>query len=153
MGVGAESQRPTFHGVAGANVSRRGTHLGGVFAADGRRPSSRSRHRFAVRPVTQRRHADARGQDDESQEEEKPRGGVQAEATSHDHDVGAPFPLSKRKYDREVNETFWTATDQSHGWWWWWEGEGVCLCIRLHLGAPSGAGFARPAEGGEKGLC
>lgn len=53
------------------------------------------RHAFTVRPVTQCRHADPYSQDDQSQEEEKPGGGVEAELSSHNHYISASFPLSE----------------------------------------------------------
>lgn len=103
---GGEQASLTRHGVARAQVGRGGTRFGGVPFTTARPAAavsrcrfrssasrSRRRHLFPVRPVTQRRHADAGGQDDQPQEEEEPRGGVQAQTTSNDHDVRAPFPL------------------------------------------------------------
>lgn len=68
-------------------------------------------HGFTVRPVTQCRHADPNGQDDQSQEEEKPGGRVEAEPTTYYHNIGASFPLSKWKVWKENRmDCFWRPT-------------------------------------------
>lgn len=53
-----------------------------------------------MRPVTQRCHADPYCQDDQSQEEEEPRGRVEAEPTTYHHHIGAALPFSKGKTEK-----------------------------------------------------
>lgn len=83
--------------VSRCGASRCGVSCGAVARIGSAASSSLGRmHGFTLRPVAQGGHPDSYGQDDQTQEQEEARSGVEAEPATHDHNIRAPFPFSEK---------------------------------------------------------